>query len=691
VSDRIKHLLVPRSRRGRVGRLLVVILLAFLGSVAFAPAASAADCKQGPIPESPADGAAGSLLPQRNGLSTGAQATRFEQYGFAGLNWESYDVGVAVPTVGCIPNADAIDASTADSIANIIFGAANGIAAFADSIMRSAYDVTWMRIFDPFMQSAINALRTNVFSVFAPLGVAVVGLWVLWKARKASLKSTAALVGGGLIVMLGVTAVLSWPLYAAHFVDETTTQAVSTVSGAINGTTAVDDPNATKRTADQALMNGIYDHVLYRTWLAGELGNPDSATAKKYGADLFAAQAFTWDEAAKAAAAGPVKLCDDPAEITNQIPCPGTPASMSQEKQKQFVEIANKIQAEDPAAYANLQGTNGRERIWYALLALAAVLLSLPVVVIGSLAMVSCFLVTRFALILLPIVAPAAIVKPSIAMDVWDRVASIAITAFVWGIGIPIAMTLNAAVFQANLPPAIQLLLLFVLAVVTLATLWGFSPGFSGAVRKHGKKGRGLASDLLGKLATGVVIGSVAGRAARQPTDGGDDVADADPDGTYSHSYDPVRKGNRPAPDPQALPAGRPAETVDAEIIPDKAVDDDIIDVDEVPAGRELPPAIYEPTHVATAADIDADVAERGLPSEPDPAEVGRLGDDAAGPVDPSWDEDDSRDVYHVYSGDADWVEPGDLRSEDTYMGEGGDVSDRDLPALPAASSGGEE
>lgn len=655
-------------------RVVVAVALVVLGMCVFAPTASADACQAGPTPESPRDGFAGYMLPERNGVDTGAQATQFEQYGFAGLDWESYDVGVDVPVAGCIPNADAINASVTDNIANLIFGFAIGTASFADSILHSAFDSSWTQVLDPFVAQSVLSLRVHVFDVFVPFAISVLGFIILLRARRSNLAANAALIGGGLLVMVTAAAVFSYPLWVAHGVDYGTTQGVQIASSAINGdSSGLGDTHAPVRTADQALMNSIYDNVLWRAWLAGEFGDPTGPTARKYGRDLFAAQALTWDEAAQqAAAAG--KTCvtpDNPAEITaggQKVPCS---ALAIKTKRDRFVSVAAKIQAEDPVAYDNIQGNNGRDRIWYAVLAFLSVALSLPVIVMAALAMVSCILVARFAVILMPILFPAAVIKPSLGMGVWDRIASIAVSALVWGIGVPIVMTLDAAVFQAQLAPAVQLLLLFGIALMSFVTLWGFAPGFSGLVKKrHAKKGYGFGRAMLGKLAGASITGLVAGKVAANVIDNGDA---GDPDGTYSHTYGSVGRRSQSDPGPSALPAaGLHGEPVDAHVIPDGvADDDDIIDVDEVVPGRELPSAVYEPSQVSTAADLD----ERALPDEPDPSEIGREGDGATvAPV-----RDDGGDVYEIYSGSPDWIEPSDVEAEDTFLGEVGDT-----PALPS-------
>ena len=73
------------------------------------------------------------------------------------------------------------------------------------------------------------SLRTAVFEQWAFVVVAALGVLLLWRARQASLASTAAAIGWALLVMVLVTMVFRWPLVAGHAADETVT---STLGGA---------------------------------------------------------------------------------------------------------------------------------------------------------------------------------------------------------------------------------------------------------------------------------------------------------------------------------------------------------------------------------------------------------------------------------------------------------------------------
>ena len=92
-----------------------------------------------------------------------------------------------------------------------------------------------------------------------------------------------------------------------------------------------------------AVASNVEESILYRAWLAGTLGSPDSATAEKYGPDLFRAQALTWREAS---------ILEADPEQGKQI---------IEEKKQAWEDVAGKIQDEDPEAYEYLTGQAVRD------------------------------------------------------------------------------------------------------------------------------------------------------------------------------------------------------------------------------------------------------------------------------------------------------------------------------------------
>ena len=182
----------------------------------------------------------------------------------------------------------------------------------------------------------------------SPLVLAALGVFIIFKARRASMATSAAAIGWALIVVLVTTALFRWPTEAGEAAD-------STVTGTLGA--------VVERTRRQRARRGAavprsprtsHESIFYRAWLAGTLGSPDSATARKYGPELFRAQALTWREAALLRAR------------------PRRWPRVIEKKKEAWKETADKIQDEDPEAYEYLTGRRSETRIGYAVLSATA-------------------------------------------------------------------------------------------------------------------------------------------------------------------------------------------------------------------------------------------------------------------------------------------------------------------------------
>ena len=116
--------------------------------------------------------------------------------------------------------------------------------------------------------------------------------------------------GWALLVMVAVTALAAWPVksaqhrrrHARHHPRRRprrrrpADQRHSCQTSALcrTRTPASDNRPPAVRASDTAT-----ETMLYRNWLRGLLGSADSETAQKYGAALYDAKSFTWDEAEK--------------------------------------------------------------------------------------------------------------------------------------------------------------------------------------------------------------------------------------------------------------------------------------------------------------------------------------------------------------------------------------------------------
>ncbi len=132
------------------------------------------------------------------------------------------------------------------------------------------------------------------------------------------------------------------------------------------------------------------DHVLYKHWLAGQLGSSDTPTATKYGPILFKAKTVSWAEA-KAIKGDPDATRD-----------------LFKNKMESWEDTAETIKDEDPDAYAYLTGAR-TNRIGEALWTLAGTY-TLLFPIFAFLLMMAGYLVVRFIVMTAPAWATIAII-----------------------------------------------------------------------------------------------------------------------------------------------------------------------------------------------------------------------------------------------------------------------------------------
>ncbi|MEP6696499.1 MAG: hypothetical protein ABJA34_06415 [Pseudonocardiales bacterium] len=366
--------------------MIVAVQLA-LPAVAHAaiPFVSPFDCKQPPVPQSPGTGVTSvfvgppaHLPPADDPFAPGAKTTVYQQYGFAGLHWNTYDLG-------CGP-AETRDPSAVvyNGLANFIMSLPLTMVAVSLALLDKIFAASWLGTFDPLLRNVTAALGKHWFLLWFPLALTCVGLFLLWRARQADYAETARHTGWALVVLAAVAFVLGWPVQAGGMFDRVVIGSIGTANSALAG-------GSSTASATDAVGSNLYDSVLYRIWLRGEFGSASSATAHAYGPQLLQASALTWREART--------VQDDPN---------GAGKTIVAAKQQQFKAVAAKVQAVDPDAYEHLTGHRADDRAGYAVLALIFALACCLFFVFAGLLVVLALLVMRVAVMLLPLIAPAA-------------------------------------------------------------------------------------------------------------------------------------------------------------------------------------------------------------------------------------------------------------------------------------------
>ena len=464
-----------RPLRQRAARtLLLSIGLALVGTlvgpaaIAAAPAAPVnvsadrhalplvPDCKSAPTPEVPGRGVVGFFEappknppPAADPFVPDSTTSIYEQYGYAGLRWNTYDLG-------CGPDlARSPDAAIGTAVANWIIAMPKAAVAATGAVVSAAFSPDFLGVFDPLISNVVDTLRHAVFEQWAFVVMAALGLLLLWRARQASLASAAGAVGWALLVMILVTMVFRWPLVAGHAADETVTSTLGAVTGGLNDKA----PGAASDAGTEATA-GMHEALLYQSWLGGTFGDANSEVAQKYGPVIFDATALTWAQAA-------VMKTD-----------PDAGKKIIEAKQQKFDDAAAKIKDEDPDAYDYLTGRRSDTRVGYAILAGLATLCAVPFLFIAGLLVLGALIIVRFGVMLFPAFATLGLFPTmrTLVTGIGSTVVSALINAMVFGIGAAVTVLGMGVLLKPSTgtPPWLDIILMLLLTIVMWVALRPF-------------------------------------------------------------------------------------------------------------------------------------------------------------------------------------------------------------------------
>ena len=414
----------------RLGRLVALVLCVVLAGWLVPSTASAipgfSDCKDSPVPEMPGRGVAGffagepdDLPPAGDPFEAESTTTIYEQYGYAGLRWHTYDLG-------CGPDATRHpEAVIGTAVSNWLMQLPIALTAMTGSITQAAFAPTFLSAFDSSLEGVSTALHDSLFVSWIPFVFAALGLLIIFKARRASMASSAAAVGWALIVVLIAAALFRWPVEAGRAADATVTETLGAVVSRLDGNGSDIDPGT-------AVASSVNESILYRVWVAGTLGSPDSRTARKYGPALFDAHALTWREA----------------RVLERDPDRGK--EIIEHKQEQWETVADKIEDEDPEAYEYLQGMHSETRVGYAILATLGVFFALPFLLMSALLLIGCFLIVRLAVMFFPAFATLGAFPATrgLITGLGRIVGAAVVNSIVFGIGAGITIALLGILMQ---------------------------------------------------------------------------------------------------------------------------------------------------------------------------------------------------------------------------------------------------
>jgi hypothetical protein len=473
------------------------------------------DCKESPTPDQPGQGLAAFfgpepdvLPPEEDPFADDASTTVYEQYGFAGLRWNTYDLG-------CGPDAAREpDAVIGTSVGNWIMNLPVGLSALTASLTEVAFQPTFLQIFDPLLTRVSDVLHSRLFERWAPVVLTVLGMVLLVKARGMAMATAAGAVLWSLFVIMVAAALFRWPVEAGRLADDTVTHTLGGVVQGLNGGAGTD--------AATAVASSLQSSVLYPAWLAGQLGSTDSATATKYGPALFKATTLTWREA---------QVVQDDPEAGRKI---------IDDKRDAFGDLADQVRKDDPAAYQFLTGQRSDTRVAYAMLAALATVLALPFLLVSCLMLLGSFFVVRLAVMLFPAFATLGLFPAArgIVIGVGRTVGAAVINAVIFGAGAALTVAVLGVILDpsSRLPLWLTLVLLPLFSLIMWLTLKPFrrltamAPGHNnpfgdgaGALGTTSRATARMAQKAAAGLAAAYTAGTAAGVTAAAATANSDD------------------------------------------------------------------------------------------------------------------------------------------------------------------------
>ncbi|SFQ16355.1 hypothetical protein SAMN05421810_1054 [Amycolatopsis arida] len=273
-----------RRRSTDAGRrrsaLVAVAVVLGLQSVLLGPSASAAGCGEAPNPERPGSGMVGALDPAHG---QGEANSAYSEYGYAGMVWHVFQTDCG-PLSGITDPNSTIDTWAGNQLFNIgknIVGATNSLhyTVLEGGLLSPLYDAVHKGA-----EKVYNNIYAQLFGLFALL-LAILMFRNIWRGDLSAVSKRA-------LFALAAMWLAASSLAMLRYYDQIDRAIVQTSTNIQAG--FVDD--AENRVIWEVLPTSLHNEVVYKNWLRGEFGAPDSPQAEQFGRPLLDAQAFTWNQ-----------------------------------------------------------------------------------------------------------------------------------------------------------------------------------------------------------------------------------------------------------------------------------------------------------------------------------------------------------------------------------------------------------
>ncbi|WP_246868301.1 hypothetical protein [Saccharopolyspora sp. ASAGF58] len=283
-----KHTAPKRTAPKRRAFALVAGLIAIQALIGAPAWGQGFDCKEAPNPERPGSGMVGALDPAPMGV--GNPGSAYDEVGYAGLVWHTYDLG-------CGPQGVTNPNALVDTwLGNEMFNVAKNLVGATNGLHYALLNGDLMDPLDDVIATGTVALYDSVFTPWfglVALVLAIVLFRYIWQGDLATIGKR------GMWALAGLwfaSATYLTPLVYTHALDDVVITGTSAVQAGFLREVGVDEANA--------LPTLLHDQVIYRNWLRGEFGSPDSPQAQQFGRELLRAQAWTKQEVNDGADAG---------------------------------------------------------------------------------------------------------------------------------------------------------------------------------------------------------------------------------------------------------------------------------------------------------------------------------------------------------------------------------------------------
>ena len=433
-----------------IGAIVAGALVALAGGAHASPMIPGVpDCKDAPTAQLPGSGITGFLDP---GPATPPQpldpfvanpsTSVYEQYGYAGLGWHTYDLG-------CGGSMRDVEASIDTATGNFLMSSATwGTAASNGLHNKVAHPEQYMAPLDDVVAGVTQRLHDSIWSPWGATALLGVGAMLLFYSMNGRLSSVTSAAAWALLVLAVVAGIGQYPTRVATFFDHTVSSSVASINAGVSGLTNL--PSSSDPARAQGAL--VVDRVLYDNWLRGQLGSTESAAAKKWGPPLFKASAFTWAEAKQA----------------EQDPAAGK--RIAETKADNWKKTAAEIEKDDPVAYGYLQGKSGGRAGTGLMVALGSTF-SLLFRLVADIFLFAGLVMLRLLVMLFPAVAVVGVMAPmaSVVRRVFSMGGAAVVNVVAFSAGSAVHATVISAVLARATTTGMGVLGLVLCLVATVA------------------------------------------------------------------------------------------------------------------------------------------------------------------------------------------------------------------------------